>query len=154
MKATQEFRFETFTMVARGDKPMHTALDLVSEISSIVRGSMQREIAEQHMQKIRLATGDLARFFGEVWLDSLPIEWILAVSPERVAAIAPLTRSRFGFGDRVHRFRLLQLHACAFGFPAPAAFEMLLIEAHAAQLRRKDVPAPGTFKTDSHRGRG
>jgi hypothetical protein len=152
MKKTEKLQLDLITMLAVRDQPIRTALDLFSEISCIVRGSMQRQIAEQHMQKIRLATGDLARYFGEVWLDSLPIEWILAVSPERVAAIAPVTRSRFGFGDRVHRFRLLQLHACAFGFRAPAAFEMLLIEAYAAQLRREEVPAPGTFKTDSHRG--
>ena len=153
MKKTEKLQLDLFTMLAVRDQPIRTALDLFSEISCIVRGSMQREIAEQHMQKIRLATGDLARYFGEVWLDSLPIEWILAVSPERVAAIAPLARSRFGFGDRVHRFRLLQLHACAFGFHAPAASGMLLIEACAAKLRREKTLASGTHNADSHRGR-
>ena len=107
--------FDSFTLAAPDDRPMQTALDLFSEVSCIVRTAMSADIAERHMQKIRLATGDLARYFGEVWLDSLPIEWILAVSSERVAAIAPLTRSRFGFGDRVHRFRLLQLHAPRVG---------------------------------------
>lgn len=133
---TDGFKFGTLTMVAHEDRPMETAMDLVSGIFGTVRSALPGDLAEQHVQKIRLATGDLTRYFGEAWLDSLPIEWILAVSPERVAAIAPLTRSRFGFGDRVHRFRLLQLHASAFGFHAPAAIEMLRVEALAAQLRR------------------
>lgn len=145
--------FDSFTLAPPDDRPMQNALDLFSEISSVVRTAMSTDIAERHIQKIRLATGDLARYFGEVWLDSLPIEWILAVSPERVAEIAPLTRSRFGFEDRVHRFRLLQLHACAFGFHALSAIEMSVIEACAAQLRREKTLASGTHNADSHRGR-
>jgi len=137
MKKTEELRFNTFTMVALRDKPIQTALDLVSEISSTVRAALQRDLAVEHMQKIRSATGDLSRYFGEIWLDSLPIEWLLAVSPEKVAKITSLSASCLDFRERVHRVRLVQLHACAFGFHAPSAIEMLLIDACAAQLRRE-----------------
>ena len=78
------------------------------------------------MQKIHLAIGDMGRYFGEISLHSIPVEWLLAVSPEEVVEASspdPCTDCC----ERAHRIRLVQLHACAFGLHAPVAFEMSLI---------------------------
>lgn len=137
MKKTEELKFDVTTTAAFPDRSIRTAMHLVSEISSVVRGSLRREIAEDHMQKIRRAMGDLVGYFGQTWEDALPIEWLLAVCPEKVARKASSTGSSPDLSERAHRVRLVQLHACAFGFHAPTAFEMLLIEAYAAELRRE-----------------
>jgi hypothetical protein len=138
MKKTKQRRFDfTTTVVAHRDRSIQTALDLVSELSCTVRAALPGDIAENHIQKIRVGMGDMRRYFGSVWLDSLPIEWLLAVSPENVANRTSFSGSCLDFRERVHRVRLVQLQACAFGFHAPSAIEMLRIEACAAQLRRE-----------------
>jgi hypothetical protein len=136
MKKTEELKFDTAMLVALRGRPIQTALDLVSEISCTVLAALPQDIAEIHIEKIRLALGELRRYFGSVWLGSLPIEWLLAVAPEKVARNASMTGSCLDFRERVHRIRLVQFHACAFGIHAPSAFKMLLIEACAAKLRR------------------
>jgi len=152
MKQTENLQLDLFTMLAVRDQPIRTALDLFSEISCVVRAALPGDLAEKHMQKIRLAMGDLVGYFGETWEDSIPIEWLLAVCPEKVAKKASSTESSPDLSERAHRVRLVQFHAIAFGFHAPGALEMLLIEAHATELRREALPAPSTSRTDFQRG--
>lgn len=153
MKKTEKLQLDLFTMLAVRDQPIRTALDLFSEISCVVRAALPGDVAESHIQKIRVGMGELRRYFGAIWLDALPIEWLLAVDPEKVAKNNSLPGPRPDFRERAHRVRLVQLHACASGFHALSAIEMLVIEVCAAQLRREETLASGTHNADSHRGR-
>ena len=138
MKKIKKVRFNSLTMVTRRERTIDTSLDLVNEISSAVRTALGGDLAEMHIQKIRSAMGDLAAYFGETWEDSLPVEWLLAVCPDKVAKTSS-KGSRLDLSERAHRVRLVQLHACAFGIHVPSALEMLLIEGYAAQLRREEA---------------
>ena len=153
MKKTEELQLDLFTMLAVRDQPIRTALDLFTEISCVVRAALPGDLAEKHMQKIRVGMGDLRRYFGAIWLDALPVEWLLAVNPEMVAKNTSSLGLCLDFRERVHRIRLVQFHACAAGFHAQSAAEMSVIEACAAQLRREKSLTPGTHNADPNWGR-
>lgn len=137
MQSTEDFEVDASAMLACDDRSMQTGLDLISAIFHSIHTALPQGIAEQHFHKVRLGMGSIRRYFGSVWLDSLPVEWLLAISPEKVARKTSAAGSCLEFRERVHRIRVVQLHACAFGFHAPKAFEIILIEAYAAKLRRE-----------------